>query len=103
MSGLDNTSETVRTVSATTTLNNNDYDLLVLSATASVVVNLPAVASVQPGRLYSVVKDAAAQTVTITPAAGTINGAATLVLASGAFHGAVFYTDGLNWYAKAVY
>jgi len=103
MSGNDNTSETTRTSAVTTTMTNNDLDLLVLGAAGPVVVNLPAVAGIQPGRPYSVLKDAAAQTVTITPAAGTINGAATLVLASGAFHGAVLVTDGSNWFAKALY
>ncbi|QIA28801.1 hypothetical protein [Streptomyces phage JXY1] len=41
MSGNDNTSYTVRVVSATTTLTNNDYVLSVESPAANVTVNLP--------------------------------------------------------------
>lgn len=104
MSGLDNTSETVRTVGATTTMTANDYDLLVLGITGNVTVNLPDATTLTPGRPYSVVKDAAAFTVTIDPfSTQTINGASTLVLAASAFHGAHFYTDGANWFAKSSY
>ena len=104
MSGNDNTSETVRIVSGTTTLTNNDFDLFVKGATGAVVVNVPAIATVQPGRPFSVQKDAAAQTVTITAnGAETINGATTNVLASGAFHGVIFYSTGTEWVCKEVY
>jgi N-methylhydantoinase B/oxoprolinase/acetone carboxylase alpha subunit len=108
MSGNDNTSETVRTFSAatvfTTTMTNNDFDLIVTGATAAVTVNLPDATTLTPGRPYSVVKDAAAFTVTIDPSgAQTINGAATLVLAASAFHGAIFFTDGVAWFVKASY
>lgn len=105
MSGFDNTSETVRVSAATTeTLTNNDFDLFMKAVTANATVNLPAVASVQPGRPYSVTKDGAAFTVTLDGAgAETINGAATLVLASGAFHGAILVSTGTEWYAKALY
>ena len=77
MSGLDNTSFTVRSVSATTTLTNNDYVLTVDAPAANVLVNLPAVASVQPGRVFIVKRDATAtQTVTLDGAGSeTINGA----------------------------
>lgn len=104
MSGQDNTSQTVRTVAATTTLTQNDYNLLVIGATGAVTVNLPAVAAVQPGRTYLVYKDAAAQTITIDGAgAETIDGAATTTLASGAIHAKRFITDGVAWFTTDAY
>lgn len=104
MSGFDNTSETVRVVTAATdTLTNNDFDVFA-TVTANATINLPAVATVQPGRPYSIVKDAAAFTVTIDGSGSeTINGATTLVLASGAFHGAILVNTGTAWIAKALY
>lgn len=103
MSGFDNTSETVRTVSGSTTLTNNDYDLLVIGATGAVAVTLPSGATVQPGRVYRVYKDAAAQTVTITPAAGTVDGGANTTLAASAIHAKAFLSDGTNWFTISAY
>lgn len=103
MSGFDNISETVRTVSATTTLTANDYDLLVLGATGAVTVNLPAVAGLPPGRMFRVYKDAAAFAVTIVPASGTIDGAANKSLAASAVHAATVVTDGTNWFSTTSY
>jgi len=98
MSGLDNTSFTVRTSAVSTTLTNNDYVLLVNGATGAVAVTMPAGTSVQPGRTYLVYKDAAAQTITITPTSGTIDGGANTTLASGAIHAKRFISDGTNWF-----
>jgi len=104
MSGNDNTSETVRTSSATAiTLTNNDYDLLLVSLTGATAVTLPSGLLVQPGRLYRIYKDASAQTVTITPAAGLIDGGANTTLASGAAHAKAFVTDGTNWFTITAY
>lgn len=103
MSGFDNTSETTRTTAVATTLTANDYDLLVAAQAANIVVTIPSGALTIPGRTYSVTKDAAAFTVTLTPAAGTVNGAANIVLASGGFHGAILVNDGTNWFTKALY
>jgi hypothetical protein len=103
LSGFDNTSETVRTSAVATTLTNNDYDLYIAAQAGNIVVTVPSGALSIPGRTYSVTKDGAAFTVTLTPAAGLINGAATLVLAASAFHGAVIVNDGTNWIAKALY
>jgi hypothetical protein len=104
MSGLDNTSYTVRTVATTTTLTNNDSVLLVIGATGAVTVNLPAVATVQPGREYTVYKDAAAQTITIDGSgAETIDGGATTTLATGAIHAKTFITDGVAWFTVTAY
>lgn len=103
MSGFDNISETVRTVAATTTLTANDYDVLFLGITGNSIANLPSVAGLPPGRTFRIYKDAAAFTVTITPAAGLIDGAATKVLAASAAHAATIVTDGTSWYSTASY
>lgn len=103
MSGFDNTSETVRTVAASTTLTANDYNLLVIGAGAAVAVTMPNAAVIQPGRTYTVYKDAAAQTITITPVAGTIDGAANTTLASGAIHAKTFVNNGTNWFTVSAY
>jgi hypothetical protein len=104
MSGNDNTSETVRVSAVTTTMTDNDFDLYIKGQTGAVVVNLPAVAAVQPGRPYSVVKDGAAFTVTIDGSGTeTVNGATTLVLAASAFHGVILVSTGTEWIAKALY
>lgn len=104
MSGFDNTSETVRISAIATTLTDNDYDLYAKGATGNIIIQLPAVAAVVPGRTYNVTKDAAAFTVTLDGAGSeTINGATTLVLAASAFHGATVVNTGTEWYAKALY
>lgn len=104
MSGFDNTSETVRTSSATAnTLTNNDYDLLLVSLTGATAVTLPSAATIQPGRLYRIYKDASAQTVTITPATGTVDGGASTTLATGAVHAKAFLSDGTNWFTVTAY
>ena len=103
MSGFDNTSETVRVITTTDTLTNNDFDVYA-TVGANSVVNLPAVASVQPGRPYCIVKDAAAFTVTIDGSGSElVNGATTLVLAASAFHGVILVSTGTAWIAKALY
>lgn len=104
MSGYDNTSETVRVIAATDTATNNDFVIYAKGITGNIVLNLPAVASIQPGRPYSVIKDAAAFTVTIDAAGSeTINGATTLVLAASAFHGATIVNTGTEWIARGTY
>lgn len=100
MSGLDNTSYTVRSTTVATTLTNNDSLLLVSPTGGSIVITVPAASSVQPGRSFIVRRDATAtNTVTVTPASGTINGAANLVLAAGAISSAEIYSDGTNWFS----
>ena len=100
MSGLDNTSYTVRATTVATTLTNTDSVLLVSPTGGSIVITVPAGSSVQPGRNYVVRRDATAtNTVTITPASGLINGVASLVLAAGAISSAEIYTDGTNWFS----
>lgn len=105
MSGYDNTSETVRTTSATAvTVTNNDYDLLLVVLTGATAVTLPDPTKIQPGRLYRIYKDASAQTVTITSAgSGLIDGGANTTLATGAVHAKAFLTDGVNWFTVTAY
>lgn len=97
MSGLDNTSMTVRTVTGTTdTLGQTDF-VTVWTNTAAKTCNLPAVASVQPGRSYTVINTAAGA-VTVDPAgAETINGAATLAVTATTGR-ANFVSDGTQWW-----
>lgn len=104
MSGYDNTSETVRVITATDTATNNDFVIYAKGITGNIVLNLPAVASVQPGRPYSIIKDSAAFTVTIDGfGSETINGATTLVLAASAFHGCTLVNTGTEWIARGSY
>lgn len=103
MSGMDNYSETTRTTATSTTLTGADYNLLVIGATGAVAVTLPSAATIPSGRVYRVYKDAAAQTITITPAAGTVDGGANTTLATGAIHAKEFVSDGTNWFTLAAY
>lgn len=105
MSGTDPKAFTVRAVSAATTLTATDY-VVTATATSAYTITLPDAESIEPGRPYYIVKDnAAANAITIAgaEATDTINGATTLVLASGAFHAAMLVNDGSNWWAVALY
>lgn len=99
MSGLDNTSFTVRTATGTTdTLTNND-SIVIYTNSAARTVNLPSTAVVQPGRRYAVINGGGATAITITPASGqNIDGSATLALAATATTRAEFISDGTNWF-----
>lgn len=103
MSGFDNLSETTRSTAVTGAVLLSDYDVLVVGATGAVVLTLPAMTGVPPGRTFRFYKDAAAFTVTITPASGLIDGAATKVLAASAVHACIIVTDGTNWFTIANY
>lgn len=106
MSGADNTSYTIRVVAATTTLTQNDYVLSVEAPTANVTVNLPAVATVPPGREYIIKRDATATfTVTLDGAGSeTINGATTRAVGAAATAGAaVIISDGGEWHVISSY
>lgn len=107
MSGLDNTSWTVTSTTATSyTLTNNDYVLLVSPTAGSTTVNLPAVASVQPGRVYHIKRDATAtNTVTLDGnASETINGSTTRAVgAAGTAGGCIIVSDGTAWHVLASY
>ncbi len=107
MSGLDNTSYTVRSTTATTdTLTNNDFVLLVSPTAGSTTINLPAVANVQPGRVYHIKRDATAtNTVTLDGnASETINGATTRAVgAAGTAGGVSIVSDGTAWHVLSSY
>lgn len=104
MSGTDPQAFTLRTVTAATTLTANDYHVHAVAGSAY-AITLPDSESTVPGRPYYITKDAGANAITITPfdGADTINGAATLALASGAFHGAMLINTGDVWLALALY
>lgn len=99
MSGLDNTSFTVRTVTGTTdTLNNND-SIVIYTSTSPKAITAPSPLLVQPGRKFTVVNQAAGAA-TITPASGTFDGAATYVVP--ATLGRVeFVSDGTNYFSTS--
>jgi len=100
ISGLDDTSWTVRSVTAATTLTNNDYILLCNPAGGAFTVTVPAASSVQPGRNYIVRSTGTTNAVTVSPASGTINGAASVTLPSGATPASTeLYSDGTNWFS----
>lgn len=106
MSGNDNISYTVRVVAATTTLTLNDYILSVEAPAANVTVNLPAVATVPPGREYIIKRDATAtQTVTLDGAGSeTINGATTRAVGAAGTAGAcTIVSDGAEWHVISSY
>lgn len=106
MSGLDNTSMTVRAVTAATTLTDNDYVLLVSPTGGNVTITLPAVANVQPGRVYYVHRDnTATNTVTLDGAGSeTINGATTRAIGAAGTYGAVrVVSDGTAWFVLTSY
>ncbi len=98
MSGLDDTSFTTRSVTASTTVTDQDYFILV-SPAANVVITIPAATAVQPGRVYTVRRDATAtNTVTITPSSTTINGTTTFAVGSaGAIGTASVISTGSVW------
>jgi len=102
MSGADDISwTTVVTAGATTyVLGKTDYIVSVQGATGAVAITLPAPTGLT-GREYVLQKDAAAQTVTITPASGNVDGGASVTLASGAVHARRLFCDGTGWWSGA--
>lgn len=102
MSGLDNTSYTVRSTTVATTLTNQDSVLLVSPTGGSINITVPDATTIQPGRAYIVRRDATAtNTVTLVRSgSNTINGATSLAVGSaGAIGSAEIYSDGTNWFS----
>lgn len=96
ISGLDNTSFTVRTTAATTDTLLDTDSVVVYTAAVAKTCNLPSVAVVQPGRRYVVINTAAGA-ITVDPAgAETINGAATLTVTASTGR-ADFVSTGTAW------
>lgn len=96
MSGLDNTSFTTRTVSGTTDTLLATDSVVIYTSTSAKAIAVPAISSLTPGRLYTVINTATGAA-TITPSGATIDGAATYVVP--ATLGRVsFVNDGTNWF-----
>lgn len=73
--------------------------LAVIDATAgNRVVTLP-LAALYNGPVTVFKGDVSANTVTVSPAAGTVNGAGGVVLAATQWATLTFYSDGTNWFA----
>lgn len=99
MSGLDNTSFTVRTSALTTDTLLNTDSVVIYTNTSAKAVAVPAISALTPGRKFSIINTAAGA-VTITPAGATIDGAATYVVP--ATLGRVeFINDGTNWFTTS--
>lgn len=97
MSGLDNTSFTVRTVSGTTDTLLATDSVTIYTSTSAKTVNLPDATLIQPGRRYVVINTAAGA-ITVDPSGSqTINGAATLTVTATTGR-ADFVSDGANWF-----
>jgi hypothetical protein len=98
MSGFDNTSYTLRSVTVATTATDNDYYVAVSPSTNPTNVALPAPATAIPGRVYVIRRDATAtNVVNIT---GNINGtgAATVAVGSaGAASSVSVVNNGATW------
>lgn len=106
MSAADNTSFTVRTVAASTSLTQNDYILSVAVPTAAVTISLPAVASVPAGRTYFILRDnTATHTVTLDGSGSeTIDGAATMLVGvAGEFGAMRIVSTGSAWRVISAY
>jgi hypothetical protein len=98
MSGLDNTSETIRLVTAATTATDNDYFIAVSPGANPTNVALPAPATTIPGRIIVIRRDATATNV--VNATGNINGnaSATLAVGTAGAIGTVSYRNtGTTW------
>ena len=100
MSGLDNTSLTIRKTSVATTITDNDL-ILLCTPTASFTVTLPLADPAQPGQIFYVTQsNVAGNQVTLAGAGGqTIDGSATLVVGPVATKAAIkVVSDGSNWF-----
>ena len=99
MSGLDNTSFTVRTATGTSDTLLNTDSVVIYTNTAAKAVTVPAISALTPGRKFTVINTAAGA-VTITTTSATIDGAATYVVP--ATLGRVeFINDGTNWFTTS--
>lgn len=102
MSGMDDKNWTTTVTAATAyTVLDTDYFVSFQVLTGATAATLPAPSSNLRGREYVLHKDASAQTVTITPASGTIDGAASVTLATGAVHARRVFCDGTVWWTSA--
>ncbi len=97
MSGMDNTSFTTRIYAGTLDTLVATDSVVVYTNTAAKTVNLPAIASVPPGRRFVVINTATGA-LTVDPAGSeTINGAATLAVTASTGR-AEFIAVGTAWF-----
>lgn len=88
-----------RAVAVNTAMNATDFEVLVTTGAGAIAIALPVAPST--GRMAAVKKvDAGAGTVTVTPAAGTLDGAVSQPLA-GQNTGILVQFDGANWWTVA--
>lgn len=88
-----------RAVGGNTAMSGTDFALNVTTGAGAVTITLPAAPAA--GRLAQVKKvDAGAGAVAVTPAAGTLDGAASQSLAAQN-HGVIVQFDGANWFTIA--
>ena len=110
MSGFDVTNETVKIVSGNYTVTDNDYNIFVEGQGAGATITLPNAAALDgatssqglkyTGRQFTITKDAAAFTVVVAAAGGSVLGpAGAITLAASAVHSSSWMSDGTNWYA----
>jgi hypothetical protein len=113
MSGFEDFNETTKVVSGNYTVTDNDYQVIVEAQGGAATVTLPNAAALAgatstqglkyTGRQYTVTKDAAAFTVTVASAGGSLVGpAGAITLAASAEHSSTWLSDGTNWYCIAV-
>lgn len=107
---MDDYSFTVRQVGASTTLTATDYFVQVLAPAANVVLTLPKISTVEPGRPYYLSRDnTATQTVTVTPNAadkieGGTAGVGVAVGAAATTGGCILISDGVaSWWRVSKY
>ena len=102
MSGFDNSSYTVTTVTGTTyTVLPSDY-VIVLTNSATKTITLPPVATTQPGRVYQFICTNTGVATLDGNASETINGATTFAMTAGTVGGATgrctIVSDGTQWF-----
>ena len=99
LSGLDNTSYTVRTATGTADTLLATDSVVIYTNTSAKAVTVPAVSALTPGRKFTIINTATGA-VTITPTGATIDGAATYVVP--ATLGRVeFVNNGTNWFSTS--
>lgn len=97
MSGLDNTSFTVRTATGTSDTLTNTDSVVIYTNTAAKAITVPAISTLTPGRMFTVVNQATGAA-TITTTGALIDGLATYVVPASL--GRVqFVNDGTNWFS----
>jgi hypothetical protein len=102
MSGLDNTSYTVRTSALTTDTVLATDSVVIYTSSAAKTATLPAVATTQPGRVYQFICQNTGVLTLDGNGSETINGATTLAVTAGTVGGVTgrvgIVSDGTQWF-----